>query len=264
MVTGRVADHIGSFTTLINSMIAAAYSKEQFKTLEKMLEVSPGFIDHLPDDLLLNDEVLKTRFIQTIRVEHVMVDQIIAQAGLTNELTEDLFDHPPKVLVTATSYLWRVFLLSGDLDSSEGIYNRMIEGLSKPSHEVFPAFYSLAKGFEKIQRGLLFAMAKEQLDFSPYVKRMLQAQARARLMKLALAVTAYYNDKGQYPASQADLIPYYMPEKLTDPFTGQGLAMETVPGGLDLVSPGMQIAEGDIYAGPKVFHLRLPKIEKQG
>jgi hypothetical protein len=171
-------------------------------------------------------------------------------------------DLPSGVLAPATSALWRVFLLPADLDVIGNMHGDLIEALAKPFPELKNELDELNKKDMPPEGGILTAIATPSLN--NYVFKLGHHQAVNRLMQLALASTMYYKDKGQYPSGQDDLVPQYLTEKLLDPFTGKDLVMKTVPEGLDLESQGMPPAyEGDKSAGPIVFHLRLPKIEKQ-
>ena len=261
MAMGRLADHIGSYPMLLNVMISVAFNDERLKVMEDLLKSSADLSDNLPKDALSDNDVLKARFIQSLKLEGLALEQAIAKVGQTSQLTIDM-DLPTGMLAPVTSALWRVFLLPADLGVIGNLHGDLIEVLSKPFPEVKKALDDLNKNDRPVEGGILTAIAMPSFD--NYVFRVGRAEAVNRLMKLALASTMYYKDKGQYPSGQDDLVPQYLTEKLLDPFTGKDLVMKTVPEGLDLESQGMPPAyEGDKSAGPIVFHLRLPKIEKQ-
>jgi hypothetical protein len=258
---GRLTNHIGSYPMLINVMIAVTFNNERLKVLEDLLKFSPDFARQAPKDCLPDDEALIRQFIQSMKLEGLALNQAIAKAGQSSQLTIDM-DLPSGALAPATSALWRVFLLPPDLDAMVSIHDDLINALSKPSTEIQKAVDDIDTKDQITKGGILTAIAVP--SYKNYYRRVGQAQATNRLMRLALATASYYQDKSQYPASQDDLTPEYLPEKLLDPFTGKDLVMKTVPEGLDLESQGMPPAyEGDKSGGPVVFHLRLPKTEKQ-
>ena len=257
MTIGRMANQIGSFPMLFNVMIGMAFNDERMTTLEELLQIAPDFPDQLPQERLLDDEVFVNRFVQGIRMEDMALNQAIAKAGLSSQLTAEM-DVPVGALAPVTSALWRVFLLPADLDGLDVQFDDLVNTLSKPLPEVLSELDKSDKQDRPVKGGILTAIATP--NYSNYVRRVGRGQAVVRLMRLALASASYYKDKGQYPASQADLAPGYLKDKLIDPFTGKELNMKPVAEGLALTSQGAPPAfEGDRNGGPVVFHLKLSK-----
>jgi hypothetical protein len=65
-----------------------------------------------------------------------------------------------------------------------------------------------------------------------------EAEARARLARLALAATAYQLRNGKYPATLDELVPAFVDAVPVDPFGGRPLRMTAADGGLVLYSVG--------------------------
>jgi hypothetical protein len=64
------------------------------------------------------------------------------------------------------------------------------------------------------------------------------ADTKARLARCVIALTLYHMDNGRYPEALQELVPKYLPEVQTDPFTGKALLCQLRDNGFVVYSTG--------------------------
>lgn len=88
-----------------------------------------------------------------------------------------------------------------------------------------------------IDKGKL--ICKTMLPYTLIAERlMFEADTRNALAKTGFALAAYYSDKGTFPEDLYSLIPSYLKEIPTDPFSGEPLIYKITDGGYALYSIG--------------------------
>ena len=129
----------------------------------------------------------------------------------------------------------------------------------------------IGEAYEAGELGILTAIAFP--NYSLYIQRAKQVDARRSLAATALAATAYKNSTGTYPVKLEDLVPEYLDKVPTDPFAPkQFIQIKAVNGGLVLFSKGPDPKAGlsdrepiNFYLGQKAYEeFRIKSAGKEG
>ena len=172
--------------------------------------------------------------------------------------------------------LYRIFFLHDDLVSREAFWNQIQEFTKRPYYQSGEEFKKWEKELsESSTLGLYTTLGRPHMDL--YFHRATRGQTHFLLTQLALATAAYRSDHGRYPGTLESLVPKYITEIPTDPFSGESLKMKAVKDGLILYGIGEDLKDnsgaaydnetkkGDIafYFGSAYTEHRLkPAIEK--
>ncbi len=149
--------------------------------------------------------------------------------------------------------LWRVFLMRGELHCVRNTWERIYRIAEAPYDRNRQDLRALERLFEAEPKG------RTMEDIYRYRSGLIDGgcarlDALCRLMKLAVAATAYCQTTGRYPAAVADLVPAYLKTPPLDPFDGKPLKLASLPGGCRLFSAGDD-EQGPIqaYLGARPF-----------
>ncbi|MEW5722109.1 MAG: hypothetical protein AB1896_03320 [Thermodesulfobacteriota bacterium] len=156
---------------------------------------------------------------------------------------------------------WRVFLLPEDLRSLERAWAAVSQAAGEPYPQGVKRLLALEKSVATEPQGLF--TKNYFMNPLPGYLRLYEAEARRRLMDLALAVTAYKADTDLYPKNMEDLVPSYIEAVPQDPFDGRPLKMEVLDEGLHLYSVGVPAETVPSFqGGPLRFYLGLEAYEE--
>jgi len=253
-VMKKMAAHFRHYPFLISFMIGRAIDEERIAGLEYVL----AHTDKLPVDSLL----FPLRVPPSVLPEFRRSIQVEAQGQLQSFASLASADNPLSGLSTSKTIspsdtvltsLWRVFMLPSDLKSAYQI-TKLKSQKALSYKEMQNIFNEINEAFKAGEFGMFTAIATPA--YSDYIQRTMQYDAQRSLETLALAVTAYRNNKGEDPVKIDDLVPDYLDRVPPDPFDAeQPLQMKPISGGLDLFSKGPDSTAKLHDQGPIHFYL---------
>ena len=124
----------------------------------------------------------------------------------------------------------RVMLLEDDLHSFPPAMKALRKSTEEPMHS--DALDRFDYFFWQRQKGYFTWMFADSARALPIITAGIDA--RRRLALLALAMTAYRNERGDYPGNLQALVPRYIERIPIDPFSGEPLRMQRAHGGVVL------------------------------
>lgn len=156
-----------------------------------------------------------------------------------------------KEIVEAWSISGVLYAIGGlnyDYDYLHTIYNRTQESAKGTVLEANKSLNRLSQMIDGKQTDQIGIMPTIMNDGpvsigSGWLLRIVEADARLALLKLAVAADAYHHDHGSYPKAAVDLIPGYLDAVPLDPFDRQPLRFKASDNGLLLYSIGMNLKD---------------------
>lgn len=144
-------------------------------------------------------------------------------------------------VLPAFSSWYRLYILPEELRSNSEWMGKARELLERNT-TTRKDWLALDKSFVAARKGLMASIAFPSMLRAGMLT--VGADARTRLARLAVAVTAYQLKNKKYPATLDDLVPEFLPAIPIDPFDHKPLKMTTADGGLVLYSVGGDGVDG--------------------
>jgi len=139
----------------------------------------------------------------------------------------DKISNPRGICVYYFTTPYRVFLWRKDLEAHRQVVERRNQLATMPFYQ---AVHDLRKIDNEWPGGLLTSAILPSLTRVRELAA--EADARHRLMVLAVAMWRYRLAEGAFPETLGQLVPAYLPAVPVDPFSGEGLKMARSPEGL--------------------------------
>ena len=210
----RMAQHVAGNPDVQSILAAAALETHALRALDRVLVEGVANTANLPsrDDPSLYRADLR----RALRMEQALVYGRLA--GIAEQ-------------ASGYGLVW----LEDDLAVHEALFRRLTEELAKPYPECLRGWAGVEAQLRPLP-GVLHRLS------TPAYARLLPAVARAdasrRVAYFAVAVARYLRDKHQLPGRAEDVVPTYLPQVPTDPFTGQPLKLKTTADGVVVYSVG--------------------------
>ena len=227
----RLAAHVSRHPTLVSQMIAIAIDDTAAQVIEPVLAAAatpfPPELISLP---VAVREIERDNWMRTWQFEAAFSQSWFTQDPRTAWAVS--LNSPGLPLGVIEDTLYRVFLLRQEITGLQKKYEQIIAIARQPYHLVRETLDLL----DHRGRGIMTSMSVPNLfeGFKPIAS----AHAAARLYALTLAAAAFHGRTGRYPQSAAELVPAYIAEIPTDPFSGKPLRLKPIAGGLILYSVG--------------------------
>lgn len=161
-------------------------------------------------------------------------------------INDDEFDMLRKAVPI---FLWRVFFFPAEHAGLMENKKSLLNALDEPYFNIPDALRAWEEDRNRSPKPLYEDESTQPINF----EMVLAYDAQNRLASLALALTAYRSDKGEYPKSLEELVPAYIASAPIDPFDGKPLKMEEVKGGLRIFSVYPTKEPLDFYLGKEAY-----------
>ena len=274
----KFAEHLQQTPTLITSLAAATVLEKSKMALELILAEQPG---RSKIKVVLPVKI-HDRLLQSLR-NGLVIEEAIQDFGMADML----INHPSIYLLSdgfgesfwggIENKVYRVFFYKDDLASHRMMWKKIQEFTQKPYYQSGQELMEWEnRPPDNSMLGILTSISGPRI--SKYFERATHQQTQFLLGKLGLATAAYRSDHGKYPATLNALVPKYITEIPTDPFSGEPLKMKKMEDGMILYGVGEDLKddgglaydnlakEGDIafYLGSAYTERRLkPALEAQ-
>lgn len=253
----KIANHLFQYPTLISFMVAGAIDKSRIAGLEHVLANTDRLISQDTQLPLRMPPTLFPAFKRSIMVENTGSLEGLLFTITSTERYRRMFSSietkPVFLLDPTITMLWRVFLFPSDLEAAKKIA-KLISQDASSYEDIQNNVQKIGEAYEAGELGIFTAIASP--NYSIYIQRAKQVDARRSLAATALAATAYKNSTGTYPVKLEDLVPKYLDKVPTDPFAPeQSIQIKAVNGGLVLFSKGPDPKVGLSDREPVNFYL---------
>jgi hypothetical protein len=234
-----MAEHGSTDPTLIALLVSQAIDGRAVGTLEGVLNagsVSPDALAALKIDEWISYRRLLNR---SFRMEEAFGQAIFCQFGTTWEF--GVFDEDLQGAFRPLSPLYRVFLLSEDLEIYRSVMGEVRTASDRPFHEAQQELDRLSAQWQAKPRGLLNAMIVPALVRC--AEHAARADAHRGLARLALAMLHWRTAHGRFPSRLEELAPDVIAAVPRDPFDGTPLKLKQADRGLVLYSIGPDMTD---------------------
>jgi len=249
----KIAEQTNQTPTIINILVAGTIHTEAKKILEISLAEKPKHA-RIKVPLPINiDSSIEQSFRRGIVYENSFGASTFGDMVINDESSESPFifmlEEDGIVLELKTFFwnhtfspLYRIFLFHDDKTSHIQFWERYHEYIKEPYYK---SGLNLKKWEDQLSENLDlgFFMSMNSSSFGAYFTRVTQQQTQFLLGRLGLAAAAYLSDHGKYPAALDSLMPKYITEIPTDPFSGKPLKMIAVKDGLILYGVGPNLKD---------------------
>lgn len=230
-----MAEQLWEWPMLLNLMISTVIEEYRFIATEYMLAHSSEVDQYQTNRPIESPAVFRNAFKKTMEAEQAALTQALANVGVKGEFGEVLSGSGLMNMAVAASF-WRVFLLPDDMASLKEKFDELNKLLALPYYQGHEKLKKFDESFKDDMGGIMTATVLP--SSVNYAVRIDQAVVRRRIIDLAMAVTTYHVEVGEYPSKLDELVPDYVSAIPVDPFDGRPVKMKPVDGGVDIYSAG--------------------------
>lgn len=261
----RMAAHVGAQPMMVSALVAISIENISAEALEGVLvDAAPSAAELAP--VMKENPVLYERMMyRSLKGEEAFGLTMFADVAEGTGLVETLdafTSNGPTEGGTNLRYLvspWRVFLAADDLAS----YRRYLDGIrAKLGQNIagrLEGKTSLREGLARVRelQAEIIANPGGPLTrllppgMTRIIEAMIRAEARQRLTKLAVAISAYRAKNGKWPEQASALVPEFIAEIPNDPFDDKPLRFKKTGNKILLYSVGLkQSDDGGVEPDP--------------
>jgi len=249
-----MADHCTTDPTLIATLVAVAIQDLTFKTFQYVLDQGGLTADSAAAFSMNSSRDFNRSLHRSTRIETAFSMSIFIMQDRTTALSTHISDEDPRLSV-ADSPLYRVFLWQNDVKAYL-LWMRWNERLSSQPYHASVQGWKQRAGLSQDEWvkgiGSLFGSMIAP-TFSRAAEMSAEADAKHRLMTLAVAMWNYRLEEGEFPDEFSQLVPRYVLTVPVDPFTGKSLKLvRLADGGVTMYSVGPDLTDdGGVSMDPK-------------
>lgn len=241
-VMGNMSEHLASVPLLVSFVMAARIDEMRIRGLERFLcrieNMHGGFVAPAqrppePSSLVNLQKAL-----------HLEAQGQLAGFAKAASAPDIRSVDPPSVTsgvgATPATKMWRAFFLPSELRAARDIFTA---GLMKPAStytELQENLEVMARAREQGRLGILTAIAGP--DYANYVETAIRWDALKALERAATAAAQYRAVNGRYPDRLEALMPLFIEEIPSSPYTGAPLQITPGKEGLALCCPSSEPA----------------------
>lgn len=209
----KMAGHVAGNPDLNSILTAAALDSRALATLDRILVAGVG-----KGGVSLNVELglFRTDLRRALQMEQALVYGRLA--GIAEQST-------------GYGLVW----LDDDLGAHHALYRRLLEESAKPYPECLRGWAGVPAELARLP-GIIHRLSTSA--YATLLPTVARADACRRVAELAVVVAGFQIDEGRFPTRAEELVPKYMRQIPTDPFTGEPLKLKTTAEGVVVYSVG--------------------------
>ena len=233
---GDLAAFFSRTPYFITNALSGRLMKIQKAVLERSFAFSPKVHEQMFDSIEAQGFLMES-FRRALIMEEGMFFYSYSKDVSTNPLCALLFTNGNDALnYFLCLFPYRIFVLDSELDFYDRFWKKTYDFFSKPFYAEFQKHQEWEKDMGRHPGGIISAITLAKI--SGYAINAIVGEANRRLTRLAIATSAYYSEKGAYPARIDNLVPEYIKQIPMDPFDGKPLRMTATAEGVAFYSIG--------------------------